>query len=375
MNVRVLLLTDANVFAGTERHILTLACALHRKGIDVRIGCPSPSPLAEQAAQGGVGVIAIPKRGRIDWRCARLLRRMVRKGEFDLIHAHNGRTALAATIALRGLKRGRLIVTQHFLQPAHTKRQGLAGKLSRMIHRRIAARNSCFIAISQAVDSAMRQRQPISTDCIAVVPNGLEPLNGTPLRPAIQVRAELNIDAQAPLIVCAARLQREKDIPSLLLAMKQVSARFPQARCVIAGDGSQEAALRRQIDELGLQAQVQLLGFRHDVLDLIHAGDLFVLPSLAEPFGLVLLEAMSLAKAVVATNAGGPAEIVENGKTGLLVPPSSPSALADAIASLLQDSGRRTEMGRAGLARFVSHFTADRMATDILNIYRQALAE
>jgi glycosyltransferase involved in cell wall biosynthesis len=370
---RVLLLTDADVFAGTERHILSLACALRQEGVTVHIGCPAPSPLAERAGEEKIPVIAIPKRGSIDRQAARLLRGLIRRGDLQIIHAHNGRTALAGAIALRGLRQGKLVISQHFLEPAHARRRGAAAMLSRVIHHWINARADRFIAVSQAVADAMRQREGLNGKRVNVIHNGLAATNAALLRPPTEIRAEFGIDAQSPLIVCAARLEPEKDIPTLIEAMKIVHNDFPDTVCLIAGKGSQQDRLKAQISNLKLQNKVLLAGFREDALSLINAGDCFVLPSLAEPFGLVLLEAMALSKPVVATSVAGPREIVDDGVSGLLVPPADPQALAAAICRILRDRSFANEMGRRGKERFENLFSDRRMAAATAAVYRELL--
>jgi glycosyltransferase involved in cell wall biosynthesis len=369
----VLLLTDADVFAGTESHILALATALRAEQIGASIGCPDPSPLAQRARAAGISVIPIPKRGRIDWQATRQIKQLTQGGEFQIIHAHNGRTALAAAIGLRVVKQARLVVTQHFLDPAHTRRRGAAALLSKIIHHKINARADRFIAISHAVADSMRRREPHVAPRVIVIHNGIAPIDPVSLRPRAQVRAELGIDAQSPLIVCAARLEKEKDVGSLIAAMNIVRQRCPAARCVIAGRGSLQDELSRQIEALSLWDNVRLLGFRADATSLIHAADCFVLPSLAEPFGLVLLEAMSLGKPVIATRAGGCVEIVDDHDTGLLVGPSDPAAMAVAIEQIIQAPPAAIAMGERGRERFLSLFTDHRMATSTADVYRQLL--
>jgi glycosyltransferase involved in cell wall biosynthesis len=369
----VLLLTDADVFAGTERHILSLACALQGEQIEVKIGCPVPSPLAQQAAAAKIEVISIAKRGLIDWRAAKQLRRLVKSGQIHLVHTHNGRTCLAAAIGLWGT-RGRLVASQHFLDPAHTRRHGAAAMVSRILHHWMNGRVDKFIAVSQAVADALCPREKISRDRIAVIHNGLAASPAEPLRPVSEVRGVLGIDPQAPLVVCAARLEAEKNIGALILAMQSVRERLPAARCLIAGKGSLHPALAAQIEQLGLTGHVRLLGFRTDVPSLINAGDCFVLPSHAEPFGLVLLEAMALAKPVVATHVAGPLEIVDAGVTGLLVAPSDSAGLADSIVRLLTDRALAATMGQAGRRRLESHFTDQRMAAATAAVYRQVVS-
>jgi len=202
-----------------------------------------------------------------------------------------------------------------------------------------------------------------------VVPNGITaPDAGN----AAETRQSLGINAETPLIVCAARLEREKDVVSLISAVKIVRETIPNVCCLVAGEGAERNALAAQIGALGLEDSVALLGFRADAPALMAAADVFVLPSLAEPFGLVLLEAMALGRPVAATRAGGPLEIVVDGETGFLVPPSSPDALAEALNKLIADPALARQMGENGQARFQAQFTVSKMAQATLAVYRSA---
>jgi glycosyltransferase involved in cell wall biosynthesis len=116
------------------------------------------------------------------------------------------------------------------------------------------------------------------------------------------------------------------------------------------------------------------MGFRSDVPDLLCAADLFVLPALAEPFGLSIVEAMAFGLPVIATNAGGPREIVEANASGLFVKPGSASDTARAIIGLLGDSRRRAEMGQKARRRYQENFSLERMATQTALIYQKALS-
>jgi len=371
--MRVALFTDSDVFAGTERHILELARGLGELGCEALIACPGHGVLAGRATETGVRTLDIPKRGAVDWRAARILRRLLRAGQIDLIHAHNGRTALAAALAIASAGRGRLVATQHFIDPSRVGRRGLQAVASRILHRWIAGRVGRFIAISVAVKRAMLRRGDAADEKIVVVPNGIASLAGDSMAGAEVVQREFTIAATTPLVVCAARLEPEKDVESLAEAVALVARRFPDVCCLVAGDGSQRDSIERRVRELRIESQFRLLGFRPDVTAIMNAADIFVLPSLAEPFGLVILEAMALGKPVVATAAGGPMEIVAEGETGLLIPPRDPPALAEAICSLVADADQRRRMGEAGRKRFLEHFTSGQMAAAILAVYRQAL--
>ena len=371
-SLRVVLLTDADVFAGTERHMLDLARGLSALGVAVSLACPSPAALEDAARRESLPVLTIPKRGLVDWGAARTLARRLKSGAADIVHAHNGRTALAAALAVRLAGRGRCVMTQHFLTPNHATQHGPKAALSGAAHHWVVGQMGRILAISEAVREAMLERGEAPKGKITVVPNGI---TAPVAADASETRRTLGVEADTPLVVCAARLEPEKDIASLIRAMESVRRAVPGVRCLVAGDGSERDALNAQIEALELTDVVTLLGFRSDATALMAAGDVFVLPSPAEPFGLVLLEAMAQGRPVVATRAGGPLEIVVDGETGFLTPPSSPDALADALTRLLADPSARRRMGAAGKARYENFFTAARMAQATLTIYTEVSAD
>ncbi len=166
-----------------------------------------------------------------------------------------------------------------------------------------------------------------------------------------------------------AALAPHKGQRHLVAAAAQVVREIPDARFLIVGDGELRDTLQHQIASLGLERHVQLTGFRADALGLIKSLDLFVMSSITEGLGSVLLEAMACERAVVATRAGGIPEVVEDGATGLLVPPQDEAALAAAIVRLLQDPEARRHFGTAGRARVLGEFSVERMVERLARIY------
>jgi len=371
--LRVALFTDADVFAGTERHMLDLARGLRLAGAVPSIACPRVSALGDRAREQGIEHVPVEKGGFLDLAAIGIMRRKLRSGEIDLIHAHNGRTALSAALAVKLERRGSYVLTQHFLVPSRSTRSGLKATLSAAVHRWISRGAGHIIAISDATRRGIEERGE-ATGNVTTVPNGIPTPDPAKLTPPAKVRAGFGLAPDHILIVCAARLEPEKDVASLIAAMPAVIAAAPKTICIIAGEGSQRDRLTAQIEALSLRDSVHLTGFCQDAISLINAADIFVLPSLAEPFGLVLIEAMSLGKPVIATDAGGPREIVKNGITGLLVPPLDPPALACALSRLVGDESVRLSMGRLGLDRFVENYTLSRMTAAILETYNKARA-
>jgi glycosyltransferase involved in cell wall biosynthesis len=306
----------------------------------------------------------------VDAHAALLSRRAV-----QILHSHNGRTHLNAVLAVRRAGTGRCVATQHFIAPDHSTQRGPKAWLYGLAHGWINSQTARFIAISQTVRQGMLDRHEAPDARIAVVPNGIDAPDEEGLTPPDSVRDELGFEQEAPLIVCTARLEKEKDVASLIAAMERIASDFPSARCLVAGEGGERERLEAQIRELGLAERVKLLGFRKDAHALIHAADIFVLPSLAEPFGLVILEAMALGRPVVATRAGGPLEIVTDGETGLLAQPADAPSLASALARLLQCPEEAARMGAAGRARFLERYQSSHKAENTRRVYLTALGQ
>ena len=366
--LKILLLNDTDNWAGTESHILDLATALLAQSAEVSIACPPRSPLALRA--GEVPVVPLHIAGIIDRRAIRGLARLLKSGRADVLHAHNGRTQLHGALAVATARRGKLVWTQHFIAPHHAQVGGFKGDVLKSIHGAVNARTHGFIAISQAVKRAMLERGEASDAQITVVPNGIGDPRAADLHDA---RARYGVAPDAPLVVALCRLEREKEVGVLLQAWAKVLREVPDARLIVGGRGACRDELTAQIERLNIGDCAQLAGFVEDALSLLGCADIFVHPAPAEPFGLVFLEAMGLAKPIVACDGGAAPEIV-NEHCGILVAPGDAASMAGALTKLLLDKARAKQLGRAGRARFEAHFTRQQMATQTLAVYQKVTA-
>ncbi|MCB9801450.1 MAG: glycosyltransferase, partial [Pseudomonadales bacterium] len=183
-------------------------------------------------------------------------------------------------------------------------------------------------------------------------------------------------DVKAPIIVCASRLENGKGQDILLRAFKDVIKKVPGAKLHIIGEGDFLEELQQLVEELKLEKTVSFLGRVQSVREHMQAAQLVVFPSLwtLEGFGLVTIEAMALAKPVVAFNRGPTNEIVIDGETGILAKEHSPQALASAILTLMKSPKKRKEYGEAGLKRFNKIYTINQTATAYKNVLVKALA-
>ena len=352
--------------------MLDLAVALRLLDVEPTLVCPPQGILARRGRAEGIPVFGLEKRFTVDPWVVRQLGRLWRTGACDLMHAHNGRMAFHAALARATVRRGTLVATQHFLTPARAERRGLARLAGQAVHRTTGRFISRHIAISRAVADAMLARQEVPLSKLQVVHNGIRDPQKLVLTSRQAVRRRWNIPECAPLVICLARLEPEKGLNTLIDAVEMVAHKLPAAVCLIAGRGSLESSLQAHIAAMASPTCVRLLGFVEDSPSLLAAADLFVLPSVAEPFGLSLVEAMALGIPVVSTRVGGPLEIVQEGRSGHLVPPEDPAALAVAMRSVLEDSVGAGIMGKAARMDFLEHFTADRMAREMLENYQQA---
>ena len=202
--------------------------------------------------------------------------------------------------------------------------------------------------------------------------------NGTDLR---RFSPDENGDRRGPrfgpnMIFACRQLFPRKGIRFLLEAAAQLKPRFPDLKVVLAGDGFERPGLARLAADLGIATDVTFLGWvpNTELPPYYRAAAVSVIPSLEEGFGIPAAEAMGCEVAVVASDAGGLPEVVEDGVTGLVVPRGDSAALAQAIGSLLDDPERRRAMGQAGRARALRLFDWDRSAEQFEQIYREVAA-
>lgn len=378
--LNILLVQDTLNYAGTESHVLSLAQHLNAlPDTMATIATPRQSQTASRAHALNVPTVALQRfPGPVNLLAVIQVTLALLSRRYDVLHAHNGRTSLVVALACILAGRGKCVVTQHFLTPDHITKSGWSAAILRNTHRWINRHIHHRICVSQAVLAAMIARSDAEClDSVTVVHNGIDvkKLAGHTLQVNMKsVRGALDVPVDALIILCAARLEPEKSISVLIDAMVGVVATFPDAVCIIAGDGSLRPVLQAQINSSGLSRSVKLIGFHQEIADLMAVSAVFVLPAEAEPFGLVLTEAMASSLPVIACGVGGPIEIVSHGVTGFLVEPRDSAMLAEVINRLLGDASLRLQMAKASLERVNALFTAAEMARKTKAVYIMATA-
>ena len=349
---------------GGEQQVLYLTTGLQARGHEVTIACQPGSPLARRAAEAGLAVAEVRMRGEADFLAVWALRRLIRRGGFDLVHMHTSHAHALGCAAAALARRGKTIVSRRV-------DFGIARNLfSGFKYRHGVDR---YIAISHAIKTVL-VTGGVPPSRVAVVHSGID-LARFESVPPNDFRAELGIAADAPIVGNVAHMADHKGQRYLLAAMPRVLAAEPRARLVVVGDGELRGALEAQADALGVRGAVTFTGFRADVPQWLALFDVFVMSSHLEGLCTSVLDALAMRTPVVAAAAGGLPEIIRHEQTGLLAPVKDPEALAEAILRLLADPALGRLLAEAGRRWVEEEFSADRMVEGTLGVYQEVMHE
>ena len=236
-----------------------------------------------------------------------------------------------------------------------------------------------MICVSQSDRSSVLGYRLVPETRLHVINNGIDfesvGLSRADEAEKERLRSELGLTPGIPVLGTVARLHHQKGIPDLIYALEEVRRTNPQIRLVIVGGGPEEERVKKIIAERGLTNNVILCGEREDARRLMSLFDVFVLSSLWEGLPYVLLEAAAMGLPVLATAALGVAEVVEDGKTGLLAPVNRPSDLARGAVRLLNDRDLAHRLGRNLYETAFSRFSLDRMVAQTAALYEKVLQD
>lgn len=348
---------------GGALQVLYLLEGLAARGVENWLVCRPDCPLAERA-QPWAQICTLPMHGDADVLLIPRLRRLIGQIRPDLLHLHS-RIGVDVMGGIAGRLSGVPVVHSRRVDNPEPRWQVA---LKYRLHDRVIAISAGIAAVlrAQGVPDAKLRLVRSAVDVAAYA----QPCN-------LQgMRARLGLAQEAgPLIGMVAQLIPRKGHQVLLDALPEVLAHWPQAQVLLFGRGREQAALSARITALGLDEQVQLLGFRDDLDRLLPCLDVLVHPALMEGLGVALLQAAAAGVAVIATRVGGIPEAVLDGETGRLVPPGDVAALAAALRELLGDDQERRRLGAAGQARMHAEFSLDAMVAGNLTVYRQLLAD
>ncbi len=344
--LKILHTEAAKGFGGQEIYIYRHMLAMRDRGHDVSLLCQPGARLGEMAREAGFTVHALKMGGLL-----RLLRgiwwvsRLVRRHTYDVVNTTSRRDALIAAAGARLGGAPLVVRSRHLMSPVNSLLT-----YTGLPHR--------VLTVSSFVKQLLVHRGIDDTHIGIVPPIAVPPqwskagsddawqcLQDT----RAEVRRELGFNDAQTVVGCVAVLREAKGHADLLRAIAPLCRQHPELQLVIVGDGKpvmeRLTALR---EELGIAAQVHLLGYRLGACRLMTAFDVFALATHKEAAGTVFLEAAYVGVPIVATRVGGVPEMLVEGSNALLAPLGDPAALTDALRALVEDPERRRQMGRAG---------------------------
>lgn len=308
----------------------------------------------------------LPLKGTLDLLSAWQLARMILKYRPEVIHVHHFKNAFTAAYAcllsrMFGI-RPRIVLTRHLV------RRGKRGGIYRWLYGQIDR----IAFVSELARREFLAGEPdIDPSKLSVIHNSVPEISGPHLSDTLpDLHREYGIPAHTPLLLFSGRLVPEKGCEVLLKACARLGSRPFALFFAGCGAGEYEIFLKNMAEKAGIAQHTYFLGFVQNVRRLLAQADLCTFPSVwAEPFGLTIIEAMQAGRALVTTDNGAQPEFVDNGATGLLVPPADEDALARAIARLLDDADLRIRMGRAARTAFEQNLAYERFYERYLTLY------
>ncbi|HSW09530.1 MAG TPA: glycosyltransferase [Bacillota bacterium] len=362
------LLTDL-ARGGAETTVVSLATWLARRCWEVGVvSMLAPKDYTDLLGASGIPIASLGMRRKVpDPRAVFGLARILRQWRTQVLHCHMVHANLLGRVTRMASPVPALISTAHSINE---------GGVWREFGYRLTDRLSDLTThVSRAGGDRYLRVRAVSPARLLVIPNAVDLDRYRPdpaIRQALRDRLGLK---QRFIWLAVGRLEPAKDYPSLVKAFAKVGDQHPTSVLLVAGEGSCRPQVERMVADLGVTGRIRLLGLRDDVPDLMRAADAYVMSSAWEGMPLVLLEASASGLPIVATDTGGNREVVRDGSSGFLVPPSDPDSLARKMLDLMGlGEPERWQMGQAGRARMESEHALDRIAALWENIYRELVA-
>lgn len=370
---RILHLVETLEVGGTETQLVQTALRQHSRHQNVTIGClRAEGPLLAPLQRSGIPIVEFRKekkllslKGLVQLlRLALFLRRQA----FHVLHAHDMMSNLLGVPAARVAGTPVIISSRRYLAELDWWRGGWRNKIARLMY----SLSTHVIVNSTSIRDLLIGRDGVQRKKIHVIYNGVDidqfigvHQDKETLLPGVRERSKL-------VAVVANMDSTVKGHASLIAAAGSVCRHFPDVIFVLIGEGHEQPRLKQQINEAALGKNFLFLGSRKDIPELLACCDLSVLPSHSEGLPNAILEAMAAGLPVIATSVGGVPEVIEDGVTGLLVPPGDPAALSAAILRLLNDEDLRQRLASVGHDCIVKHFGFGRVINALEALYKES---
>jgi glycosyltransferase involved in cell wall biosynthesis len=367
--IRVVELLATGTSGGAQEHVFNIVSRLDRSRYDVSVLALGNGAAIRRLERAHIDVCVLDDMD--DVAAIQAVAAHLASVKADVVHNHMYRAEVVGTqaawaLAAAGKRRPYIVGTVHSSR--------IRSDEDRELLRQLTPKMDHLIAVSRAIERKLADEGRVGAP-ISLIYNGVDLTRYSEPDICGTLHSEYPISPDSPIVGVVARLEPEKGHPTLLEAWPAVIAAVPKAHLLIVGEGSQREALEAQVQALGIEKSVTFTGRRDDVPAVTAALDIAVLPSYREAQGLSILEAMALSRPVVASAVGGIPEMIEHGRTGLLVPPHDAGALAGAIVRLLTDHPYADTLAKAAQNLVHDRFCVELMVRAIETIYDESVSE
>jgi len=353
---------------GAERFLVDLIKHLPKQRVEPVVLCLyREGEFAKELESVGVPIQVIGVPRKFGFGGYRLVFRAIRQARPDILHCH------LLEGCWYGLPSGwlaRVPIRIAHLQNCHWY---LPLKL-RLFDRFVFQFGHAALGCSKAVLKFYKEKMRYPEQKLYLVYNGIDVNRFKDLPSKNEARQLLGLQQDEIVVATVASLTPQKGHEFLIRAIPKIVAAFPRVRFLFVGDGVLRSDLEFLANNLGVREHIQFMGKRFDVPKILAASDIFVLPSLWEGFGIALVEAGLSGIPAVASRIDGIVEVIEDGKSGILVPPKDTEALAEAILTLIQRPDLRHQMGRVAREVCLARFDISAIARYVLSIYEELLS-
>ncbi len=367
--LHVLQLAGSAEWAGGEVYLLQLAERLDRARFRLSVVCPAAGPLVGRLERLGVAATVIPMEERlVDPNALLALARHFRRERPDIVQSHGARANFYGRVAARLARVPRHLSTVHnslYDYPVSPLRRAVYLALDRLT----VPWTETVICVAESLARDLLERSRLPARKVRVIPNGVDLARFDPGRAdGGRIRRAFGL-GEAPVLGIVGRMTPQKDHRTFLAALAGVKATVRDVQGLVVGAGPLRVALEAEAARLGLADACRFAGVREDIPDCLAAADVVVLSSVSEGFPFTALEALAMARPLVATAVNGVTEIVEPDVTGILVLPRRPDLLAQGALGLLSDPERAAALGAAGRKAVEARFPVELMVERLERVF------
>lgn len=370
--IKALQVIGGSEFGGAAWIILSYIQVLQEHGLEISV-ITSNDDVAKIYQDAGCQIIPVHELRREinpvrDALATRKLKRICREHEFDIVHTHTSKGGFIGRAAARSAKVPIVIHTAHGFA-FHELSNPASVRTYSLLERRAAGWCDRITTVSDFHRDWALRLGIAGDEKIVTIHNGISSARLQSNGDREMVRNGLGIDSSEPLLAVIGRLAEQKGLEDMLEAMLAILGSEPATRLLIVGKGPISGLLESRCKQLGIEERVIFAGFRSDIGDLLNACDIVVSPTLREGLSVSILEAMAMAKPIIATSISSNQELVSDGETGLIVPPKDPDSIARAVVRLLRDMPAAQEYGLQARRRFDQRFSEEIMQERLWAVY------